>query len=132
MSIETPKPLPLLGLRLTVYLSPQFLQINRRLYHPFPASPCGRKNQTQHGPFAPSALPDFLTTTGHSPILFAFGPFPVSTVIGPTLFREFLLGAYRTSPVSIVSLLPCRRQYPAGVNYPFSQSEIAHTVFADI
>ena len=23
-----------------------------------------------------------------------------------------------------------RRQYPAGVNYPFSQSEILHTVFA--
>src|SRR5882724_11192041 len=40
-------------------------------------------------------------------------------------------GAYRTSPVSIVSLLPCRRQYPAGVHYSFSQSEIIHAVFAD-
>jgi ABC-type nitrate/sulfonate/bicarbonate transport system substrate-binding protein len=32
-----------------------FLQTNGRLCHPFPASPCGRNNQTQHGPFAPSA-----------------------------------------------------------------------------
>jgi len=62
----------------------------------------------------------------------AFGPFPVSTVIGPTFLREFLPGASRTSPVSIVSLLPCRRHYPAGVVYPFSHSEIAHAVFADI
>ena len=29
---------------------------------------------------------------------------------------------------------PCYRvaEYPAGVNYPLSQSDIAHTVFADI
>jgi hypothetical protein len=67
---------------------------------------------------------------GHSAILLPFSPFPVSTVMGLTFFQEFLLGAYRTSPVSIVSLLPCRRQYPAGVNYPFSQSEIIHAVFA--
>jgi len=46
------------------------------------------------------------------------------------LLRRFLSGAYRTSPVSVVSLLPCRRHYPAGVVYPFSQCEIAHTVFA--
>src|SRR5918994_6802671 len=108
MDIEPPKPPRLLGFRLTVYPSPQFLQINERFYHPFPASPCGRKNQTQHGPFAPSALPDFFAPTGHSAILFAFGPFPVSSYradpspgISP--------GASRTSPVSIVSLLPCRR-----------------------
>ena len=48
------------------------------------------------------------------------------------LLQRFLLGTYRTSPVSVVSLSPCRRQYPAGVDYPFSQCEIAHTVFADI
>jgi hypothetical protein len=52
-------------------------------------------------------------------------------VIGPTSFRGFLLGAIRTSPVSIVSLLPCRRHYPAGVSYFFSQTEITHAVFAD-
>jgi hypothetical protein len=52
----------------------------------------------------------------------------VSSVIGPILLQEFLPGTNRTSPVSIVSLLPCRRQYPAGVNYPLSQSEIAHIV----
>ena len=120
-----------LGFRLTVYPSPQFLQINGRLYHPSPASLCGRRNQTQHGPFTPSALPDFSATTGHSAILLPFGPFPVSTVIGPTSLQEFLPGAYRTSPVSIVSLLPCRRHYPAGVNYPLGQSEIAHAVFAE-
>jgi hypothetical protein len=29
-----------------------------------------------------------------------------------------------------VSLLPCRRHYPAGVDYPLSQSEITHAAFA--
>ncbi len=48
------------------------------------------------------------------------------------LLRRFLSGAYRTSPVSVVSLSPCRRHYPAGVDYPVSQCEIPHTVFADI
>jgi hypothetical protein len=47
------------------------------------------------------------------------------------LLRRFLAGAYRTSPVSVVSLSPCRRHYPAGVHYSFSQSEIIHAVFAD-
>ena len=46
------------------------------------------------------------------------------------LLRRFLSGAYRTSPVSVVSLSPCRRQYPAGVDYPVIQSEIVHAVFA--
>src|SRR6266508_561395 len=102
MDIETPKPPRLLGFRLTVYPSPQFLQINERFYHSFPASPCGRKNQTQHGPFAPSALPDFFAPTGHSVILFAFGPFPVSAVIEPILLQRISPGASRTSPVSIM------------------------------
>ena len=60
----------------------------------------------------------------------AFSPFPVSTVIGPTSLQGFLPGATRTFPVSIVSLLPCRHHYPAGVDYPFSQTEIAHAAFA--
>ena len=62
----------------------------------------------------------------------AFGPFPVSAVIGPTSLQGFLPGASRTSPVSIVSLLPCRRHYPAGVDYPLSQPEIAHAAFAEL
>ena len=48
------------------------------------------------------------------------------------LLQRFLSGTYRTSPVSIVSLLPCRRHYPAGVDYLFSQCEIAHSVFAEL
>src|SRR3990167_8096751 len=48
------------------------------------------------------------------------------------LLQRFLSGTYRTSPVSVVSLLPCRRQYPAGVSCPFSQSETAHPVFAEL
>ena len=57
---------------------------------------------------------------------------PLSRVSGyrAKLLRRFLSGAYRTSPVSVVSLSPCRRHYPAGVVYPFSQCEIAHAVFA--
>src|SRR3989337_1498051 len=50
VNVETPKPPRLLGFRLTVYPSPQFLQINGRFYHASPASPRGRSNQTQHGP----------------------------------------------------------------------------------
>src|SRR5215475_3800389 len=46
------------------------------------------------------------------------------------LLPRIFLGAYRTSPVSIVSLLPCRRHYPAGVSYFFSQCAIAHAAFA--
>jgi len=67
-----------LGFRPMVYPSPQFLQCDGRFYHPFPASPRGQRNQTQHGPFAPETLLSFFTTTGHSAILLAFGPFPVS------------------------------------------------------
>ena len=56
---------------------------------------------------------------------------PLSRVSGyrADLLRRFLSGAYRTSPVSVVSLLPCRRHYPAGVSHPFSQPAIAHSVF---
>src|ERR671924_1821234 len=86
MSIQTPKPPLLFGFRLTVYLPPQFLQINGRLSHPCPASLCGRKNQTQRGPFASSVLPDFIATTSHSAILLPFGPFPVSTSYRAYLF----------------------------------------------
>ena len=96
---------------------PQFLQINGRLYRPFPASPCGRKNQTQHGPLAPETLLSFIATTGHSAILFAFGPLPVSTVIGPIFLQEFLLGAQDFSsfcrvPVAVSPPLPRRCGLP--------------------
>jgi hypothetical protein len=74
--------------------------------------------------YSPSSL-----LRGHSAILFAFDPFPVSSVMEPILLQEFPPGPNRTSPVSIVSLLPCRRQYPAGVFYLLSHSEIAHSVF---
>ena len=83
---------------------------------------------------APLLHPHYQTSRSYGPLRHpvAFDPFPVSAVIGPTCSRRFLSGAYRTSPVSVVSLSPCRRHYPAGVDYPFSQSEIAHAVFADI
>ena len=56
---------------------------------------------------------------------------PLSRISGyrADLLRRFLSGAYRTSPVSVASLLPCRRHYPAGVGHPFSQPAIAHSVF---
>ena len=34
MNVKAPKPPLLFGFRLTVYLPPQFLQINGRVYHP--------------------------------------------------------------------------------------------------
>jgi len=73
--IETPKPPRLFGFRLSVYPSPQFLQINGRFYHALPASPCGRRIKTQHGPFAPETLLSFFATTGHSAILLSSAPF---------------------------------------------------------
>src|SRR4030066_36400 len=76
MNVETPKPPRLLGFRLTVYPSPQFLQINGRFYHASPASLSGRRNQTQHGPFAPETLLSFFAPTGHSAILLPSAPFP--------------------------------------------------------
>ena len=48
------------------------------------------------------------------------------------LFPKISPWGNRTSPVSIVSLLPCRRHYPAGVDHLFSQCEMAHAVFTDI
>jgi hypothetical protein len=56
---------------------------------------------------------------------------PLSRVSGyrTDLLRRFLSGAYRTSPVSVASLSPCHRHYPAGVGHPFSQPAIAHSVF---
>ena len=65
-----------LGFRLAVYPSPQFLQLNGRFYHAFPASPCGQRNQTQHGPFAPETLLSFIATTVHSATLLPSAPFP--------------------------------------------------------
>src|SRR3972149_3160255 len=65
-----------LSFRLTVYPPPQFLQINGRFYHASPASPSGRRNQTQHGPFAPETLLSFFAPTGHSAILLPSAPFP--------------------------------------------------------
>src|SRR3970040_905806 len=65
-----------LRFRLTVYPSPQFLQINGRFYHASPALLSGRRNQTQHGPFAPETLLSFCAPTGASPILLPSAPFP--------------------------------------------------------
>ena len=68
---------------------------------------------------------------GHSAILLSSAPFPC---VGyrAELLQRFLSGTYRTSPVSVVSLSPCRRHYPAGVCYLLSQSAIAHFVFTCI
>src|SRR5438132_5036852 len=92
MYIETPKPPLLLGFRLTVYPSPQFLQINGRLYHP------SLPHLAVEGiklSMAPSLHPHYQTSL----LLWATPPsclpsalFPVSTVIGPILLQEFLLG----------------------------------------
>jgi hypothetical protein len=82
-------------------------------------------------PFAPETLLSFFAPTGHSAILL---PSTLSRVSSyrADLLRRFLSGTYRTSPVSVVSLSPCRRHYPADVDPLFSQSAIAHPVFADI
>src|SRR3989304_10132478 len=103
---------------------------------PLPHLACEKINRSM-APFLP---PHYQT----SPPLRATPPScclqPLSRVSSyrANLLQRFLSGAYRTSlpvlrqtgPVSVVSLSPCRRHYPAGVVYPFSQCEIAHTVFA--
>src|SRR6266568_1097927 len=130
MYIETPKPPLLLGFRLTVYPSPQFLQINGRLYHP------SLPHLAVEGiklSMAPSLHPHYQTSL----LLWATPPSCLPSALSRVhSYRTdpspgISPGASRTSPVSIVSLLPCRRQYPADVNYSLSQSEIAHIVFAD-
>src|SRR5262245_43993900 len=50
--------------------------VGHDIYHALPASLCGRKNQTQHGPFAPETLLSFFAPTGHSAILLPSAPFP--------------------------------------------------------
>src|SRR3989338_1250550 len=103
-----------LGFRLTVYPSPQFLQINGRLYHASLPHLAVEEIKLSMAPllqrhYSPSAL---LRATPPSCCLQ-----PLSRVSSyrADLLRRFLSWAYRTSPVSVVSMLPCRRQYPAGV-----------------
>src|SRR5688572_5060934 len=91
MDIETPKPPRLLGFRLTVYPSPQFLQINGRFYHPsLPHLAVERSKLSM----APSLHPHYRTSS----LLRATPPSCLPSVlflcpvIGPILLQEFLLG----------------------------------------
>src|SRR6266508_2063913 len=92
MHIQTPKPPRLLGFRLTVYPSPQFLQINGRFYHASPASLCGRRNQNSAWPLRSVHITRLHCYYGPLRHPAAFGPFPVSAVIGPTFSRNCSLG----------------------------------------
>ncbi len=121
----------LFSFRLTVYPSHQFLQFYGRFYHASPCLTSRSKKLDSAWPLRSIRITRLHRYFGPLRHPLAFGPFPVSTVIGPTFLREFLPGASRTSPVSIASLLPCRRPYPASVVYPFSQSGIAHDVFTE-
>src|SRR5437867_10402648 len=80
----------------------------RKALSSLPVSPSGRRIKTRHGPFAPETLLSFIAPAGHSAILLPSALFRVSSY-RTDLLPRFLSGAYRTSPVSIVSLLPCRR-----------------------
>src|SRR5207249_9048284 len=91
MYIETPKPPLLLGFRLTVYPSPQFLQIIGRLYHPSLSHLAVEESKLGMAPslqrhYSPSSL---LRATPPSCCL---RPFSVSAVIEPTFSRDFSPG----------------------------------------
>ena len=59
------------------------------------------KEYRQQGPFAPPALPGFTATTDPSATLTPPLHFPVSSVIGTVLLREFRHGTWRASPVAL-------------------------------
>ena len=79
-----------------------------------PASFVVRRVAVQQGPFAPWALPQFITTPNPSATLSPSFPFPVEAGYRSDLLQRFLAGARRVSPVARHALatvlsLPPRR-----------------------
>ena len=79
-----------------------------------PASLVVRRVAVQQGPFAPWALPQFITTPNPSATLSPSFPFPVEAGYRSDLLQRFLAGARRVSPVARHALatvlsLPPRR-----------------------
>ena len=99
MRVQSPETPVLLSLRFDVYLPPQVLQTDGRLFHTVPASHFCREISQQQGYFAPRALPRFLATFNPSYSLLPSTAFP-RRVIRPTFFHVFLPGARRVSPVA--------------------------------
>src|SRR4030095_15177331 len=106
MNIQTPKPPLLLGFRLTVYPSPQFLQCDEGfITPPLPHLAVEEIKLSM----APLLRPLYQTSS----LLRATPPSCLPSALFPCvsyradLFQRFLSGTSRTSPVSIVSLLSC-------------------------
>ncbi len=119
-----------LSFRLTVYPSPQFLQLTEGfIMSPLPHLAAKGIRLSM----APSLHPHYQTSSliRATPPSCCLRPFSCVRSYRTYLFQGISPRASRTSPVSIVSLLPCRHHYPAGVIYSLSQSEIAHAVFAE-
>ena len=114
-SITPPVPIDL-SLPLQINLSAQILQTNGRLYHLAPASPYCLKTVNSRVPLLPRNYSGSTLIRTHPPPSRLSAHFPLFTVIEPTLLREFLSGTRRASPVASMSLLPCCRYHPAGMN----------------
>ena len=114
MTIKSPEPPLLVGLRLDVYLSPQVLQTPGSLYHAS-LPPVLSKDVLRSR--APSLRPGYVvlaivTTTGSSATLSPFRPLRPG-LIGLPLLPLFPAGTRRVSPVDRTPVYPCRRCYPA-------------------
>src|SRR5438105_4413477 len=100
MNIEPPKPPRLFGFRLTVYSSPQLLQITGGFYH---ASLPHLAVEEIKLSMAPSLRPYYQTSS----LLRATPPSCLPSALfrcvsyRDDLFQRFLSGTYRTSPVSL-------------------------------
>ena len=74
----------------------------------------------QQGSFAPRTLLRFLATTSPSATVSPFSPLPGASGYRAYPFPgDFSPRARRVSPVAVMSLPPCRRSHPAGVDAPF-------------
>ena len=74
-----------------------------------PCLPCWQRLAVQQGPFAPRALPRFVTTTGLTATVSPSADFPVLPVTRPTLLQRLLAGARTVSPVAqhvLATVLP--------------------------
>src|SRR4030042_5809432 len=101
MTVQSPEPPLLVGLRLDVYLSPQLLQTDRSFYHA--SLPRLVSKDVSHSR-APSlrkgcVVPPLITTPGSSATPSPLSPLRLPTYRGLTTLLSFPTGTRRVSPV---------------------------------
>ncbi len=119
------------SLRLEVDPPSQILQFNGRFCHLVLASPCRRRNTVSRVPSHHRRYPASQLSTDPSATLTPPLHFPVSSVIGTVVLREFRHGAWRASPVALRVLVTVPPSYtpPEWVGR-FNQLAPTHAAFA--